>query len=248
MLRNSYFEKYQKEKRKKSEDEKTVLKIDDEHILSLERPMSTKYIRKISKNDFPLFVNDLMCNKETNQLIYPVSFNKQVDLYLKQQNYVYRITTLNKNKNFIEMMKKLKKKREKDIEGNNSYKILSNPILSNFKKRDEIEEMKVNINSFKTKKNIFEKKLKSKNKQFYKSQPLIDKKIRKLMFRSINDIRIRGYQKAFEDCYNRTITNKNFNLPDVTLNESNVYSRLYNNIIVKNKTRNFNKGYARILC
>ena len=31
-------------------------------------------------------------------------------------------------------------------EGNNSYKILSNPILSNFKKRDEIEEMKVNIN------------------------------------------------------------------------------------------------------
>ena len=53
MLRNSYFEKYQKEKRKKSEDEKTVLKIDDEHILSLERPMSTKYIRKISKNDFP---------------------------------------------------------------------------------------------------------------------------------------------------------------------------------------------------
>ena len=242
MLRNSYFEKYQKEKRKKSEDEKTVLKIDDEHILSLERPMSTKYIRKISKNDFPLFVNDLMCNKETNQLIYPVSFNKQVDLYLKQQNYVYRITTLNKNKNFIEMMKKLKKKREKDIEGNNSYKVLSNPILSNFKKRDEIEEMKVNINSFKTKKNIFEKKLKSKNKQFYKSQPLIDKKIRKLMFRSINDIRIRGYQKAFEDCYNRTITNKNFNLPDVTLNESNVYSRLYNNIIVKNKTRNFNKS------
>ena len=242
MLRNSYFEKYQKEKRKKSGDEKTVLKIDDEHILSLERPMSTKYIRKISKNDFPLFVNDLMCNKETNQLIYPVSFNKQVDLYLKQQNYVYRITTLNKNKNFIEMMKKLKKKREKDIEGNNSYKVLSNPILSNFKKRDEIEEMKVNINSFKTKKNIFEKKLKSKNKQFYKSQPLIDKKIRKLMFRSINDIRIRGYQKAFEDCYNRTITNKNFNLPDVTLNESNVYSRLYNNIIVKNKTRNFNKS------
>ena len=157
MLRNSYFEKYQKEKRKKSEDEKTVLKIDDEHILSLERPMSTKYIRKISKNDFPLFVNDLMCNKETNQLIYPVSFNKQVDLYLKQQNYVYRITTLNKNKNFIEMMKKLKKKREKDIEGNNSYKILSNPILSNFKKRDEIEEMKVNINSFKTKK-IYSKK------------------------------------------------------------------------------------------
>ena len=242
MLRNSYLEKYKNQKRKKSEYEKSILKIDDEHILSLERPMSTKYIRKISKNDFPLFVNDLMCNKETSQLIYPVSFNSQVDLYLKQQSYIYRITTLNKNKNFIEMMKKLKQKREKDIERNKNYQVISKPKLSNFKKRDEIEEMKVNINSFKTNKNILEKKLKNKNKHFYKSQPLIDKKIRKLIFRSINDIRIKGYEKAFEDCYNRTLTNKNFNLPDVTVNESNVYSRLYNNIIIRNKTRNFNKS------
>ena len=246
MLRNSYLEKYQNQKRKKSEEEKSVLKIDDEHLLSLERPISTKYIRKISKNDFPLFVNDLMCNKETSQLIYPVSFNKQVDLYLKQQSYIYRITTLNKNKNFLEMMKKLKKKREKGIEGNFNFKILFDPNLLNFKKKDEFDKMKVNINSFKTKKNILEKKLKNKNKQFYKSQPLIEKKIRKLMFRSINDIRIRGYEKAFEDCNNRTMTNKNFNLPDVALNESNVYSRLYNNIIIKNKTRNFNKSNYNI--
>ena len=113
MLRNSYLEKYRKKIGKKKEYEKSILKIDGEQILSLERPISTIYIRKIPNNDFPLFVNDLMCNKETGHLIYPVTFNKQVDLYLKQQSYIYRITALNKNKNFIDMMKALKKKEKK---------------------------------------------------------------------------------------------------------------------------------------
>ena len=242
MLRNSYLEKFRKENRKISEYEKSILKNDGEHMLSLERPLSTISIRKLPKNDFPLFVNDLMCNKETGHLIYPLSFNKQVNLYLKQQSYIYRITTFNKNKNFVEQMKNLKRNREKESERKKNYKILSSPKLSNFKKREEIEEIKANLNSFKTNKNSLMKKLSSKNRKFFKSQPLIDKKLRKLMFRSINDIRIKGYEKAFEDCNNRTMTNKKFNLPDVTLDESNVYSRLYNNIIVKNKNRNFNKS------
>ena len=144
-------------------------------------------------------------------------------------------------------MKNLKRNREKESERKKNYKILSSPKLSNFKKREEIEEIKANLNSFKTNKNSLMKKLSSKNRKFYKSQPLIDKKLRKLMFRSINDIRIKGYEKAFEDCNNRTMTNKKFNLPDVTLDESNVYSRLYNNIIVKNITRNFNLLYQYII-
>ena len=242
MLRNSYLEKYRKKIGKKKEYEKSILKIDGEQILSLERPISTIYIRKIPNNDFPLFVNDLMCNKETGHLIYPVTFNKQVDLYLKQQSYIYRITALNKNKNFIDMMKDLKKKREKEMDRNKNNKILSSPKLFSFKKRDQIEEMKFNIHSFKTNKITLEKRLKKKNIKFYKSQPLIDRKIRKLMFRSVNDIRIRGYEKAFEDCNNRTLSNINFNLPDVSLNESNVFSRLYNNIIGKNKKKNFNRS------
>ena len=56
----------------------------------------------------------------------------------------------------------------------------------------------------------------------------------------MNDIRIRGYEKAFEECNKRSLANQEFNLPDIAINESSVYSRLYNNIIVKNKTRNYN--------
>ena len=236
MLRNSYFEPYKRDKKKKSEYEKVILNNDGEHILSLERPLSMISIKKLPKNDFPLFVNDLMCNKETGHLLYPLSFSKQVDLYLKEQSYVYKITTFNKNKNFIDMLKNLKRKREKDLEENKN-KTLTSPKLSNFKKREELEEMKVNLNSFKTNKNSLVKKLKSKNRKFYKSQPLIDRKLRKLMFQSVNDIRLRGYEKAFELCNNKSMTKKDFNLPDITVNESNVYSRLYNNIIVKNRNR-----------
>ena len=84
------------------------------------------------------------------------------------------------------------------------------------------------------------KKLKIKNKQFFKNQPLIEKKLTKLSFRPVNDIRIKGYHKAFENCLMRAFQNKDFSLPNVELNLDNVYSRLYNNVIMKNKIRNKN--------
>ena len=239
MLRNSYFEPYKRIKKKKSEYERVILNNDGEHMLSLDRPLSMIYIKRLPKNDFPLFVNDLMCNKETGRLLYPLSFSKQVNLYLKQQSYVYRITTFNKNKSYIDMMKNLKKKREKELEENTKNKKLSSQKLSNFKKKEELEEMKVNLSLFKARKNSLIKQLKSKNRKFYKSQPLIDRKLRKLLYYSVNDIRIRGYEKAFEVCNNKSLTNREFSLPDIAVNEENVFSRLYNNII-KSKTRNFN--------
>ena len=114
MLRNSYFEPYKKVKRKKSEYEKVILNNDGEHILFLQRPLSMLNIKRLPKSEMPIFVNDLMCDKETGHLLYPLSFRKQVDLYLKQQSYVYKITTFNKNKNFIEMLKALKKRKKKN--------------------------------------------------------------------------------------------------------------------------------------
>ena len=93
----------------------------------------------------PIFVNDLMCDKETGHLLYPLSFRKQVDLYLKQQSYVYKITTFNKNKNFIEMLKALKKKKEKELDEDSKNKKISNPKLTNFKKREELIQNKQNL-------------------------------------------------------------------------------------------------------
>ena len=240
MLRNSYFKWNQKDKLKREEYRKLIINNDGEQILFLERPLSMMNIKKISENDFPIFVNDLMCEKKTGHLLFPLSFRSQVNLYLKQQGYIYKLTTFNKNKNFIEMMKDLKRKRNKEIDDNSKIKKISSQKLSNFKKREELEEMKVNLNTFKNRRSSLIKNLRSKNRKFYKSQPLINRKLRKLMFQSVNDIRIRGYEKAFETCNYLSFANKDFNLPDNRVNELNVFSRLYNNIISRNKTRNNN--------
>ena len=196
-----------------------IMNYDGEQILFLDRPLSMTNIKKISENDFPIFVNDLMCEKGTGHLLFPASFRNQVNLYLKQQSYAYKVTTFNKNKNFIEMMKELKRKRNKELYDITNMKKLTSPKLSNLKKREELEEMKVNLNSLKNRRSKLIKNLRNKNKKFYKSQPLINRKLRKLMFQSVNDIRIRGYEKAFEACNNLSLTHKDFNMPDISVNE-----------------------------
>ena len=241
MLRNAYLEPYRKVKKKMSEYEKEMLNHDGEHILKLDRPLSSQGIRRVPNNILPNFVNDIMCNKEIGHLLYPTSFKKEVALYLKLQNYVYKITTLNKKKDFLE---NLKENYINNIDKSNEDGYISSPIIINYEKQDEVENIKNKINSFKTCKSKEMKKLKIKNKNFYKSQPLIDKKLIKLAFRPINDIRIRGYQKAFQNCLDRTYENKDFDLPDIQLDSNNVFSRLYNNVIVKNfpNDKNINKS------
>ena len=245
MLRNSYLNSYIKiKKRKISEYEKDMLIHDGNHILEQERPLSNICIKRLPENILPLFVNDIMCNKKMGNLLYPTTFPKQVALYLKQQNYVYKITALDKNKNLLEALKikkaKIKNNKENNgLNGSEEGSVSSGKII-NYQKLEEVEDIKNNIKSFKFNKYNKMKKLRIKNKQFFKNQPLMEKKLAKLSFRPVNDIRIKGYHKAFEDCLNRAFLNNDFSLPNIELNEDNVYSRLYNNVIVKNKTRNKN--------
>ena len=120
MLRNAYLETYIKELNKKSEYEKDMLSHNGNHILQQERPLSNEGIRKIPEDILPSFVNDIMCNKETGNLIYPSTFKKQVALYLKQQNYVYKITTLDKKNKFYELNKNNKDSIKNNVEGSSS--------------------------------------------------------------------------------------------------------------------------------
>ena len=242
MLRNSYLESYIKEKKKISEYENDMLIHDGNHILQQQRPLSIRGIRKLPENMLSTFVNDIMCNKKMGYLLYPATFPKHVALYLKQQNYVYKITTLNKNKNYYEYLNNVKENNKNDLDDNsgnsNEDGNISSGKIINYQKQEEIDDIKNNIKSFKYNKSTKMKKLRIKNKKFFKNQPLIDKKLTKLSFLPVNDIRIRGYHKAFENCLHRSFLNKNFNLPNIELKADDVYSRLYNNVIVKNKTRN----------
>ena len=171
MIRNAYLESYRKEKKKKSEYEKDMLSHDGNHILQQERPLSNTGIRKLPEEILPSFVNDIMCNKETGHLLYPATFQKQVSLYLKQQKYVYKITALDKKKDFYEYNKTNLENYKNDEDPNfTEYKII------NYQKQEEVDEIKNNIKSFKNNKINSMKKLKVKNKKFFKSQPLVDKK------------------------------------------------------------------------
>ena len=238
MLRNAYLESYKKENKKMSEYENDMLIHDGNHILQLERPLSNNGIRKLPDNVLSSFVNDIMCNKKMGHLLYPTTFPKQVALYLKQQNYIYKITTLTKNKNFFDYLKNEKKEINKsNIDDNSNEEGCTKGKIINYQKQEEVEDIKNNIKAFKNNKSTQMKQLQVKNKKFFKSQPLVDKKLTKLSFRPVNDIRIRGYQKAFQHCLHRSFQDKDFNLPNIGLNTNNVYSRLYNNIIVKSKTR-----------
>ena len=233
MLRNAYLDSYKKKQKNKSEYEKYMLNHDGNHVLQQERPLSNTSIRKLPEEILPSFINDIMCNKQTGRLLYPSTFKKHVALYLKQQNYVYKITNLDKKKDFY-----LYNKNNLENCKNNEERNLSEDKIINYQKQEEVDDIKNNIKSFKFNKLSLMKKLKKKNKKFFKKQPLVDKKLTKLSFRPVNDIRIKGYKKAFDHCLNRSFQNKNFNLPNIELKIDNVFSRLYNNVIIRNKKRN----------
>lgn len=166
MLRNAYLEPYKKEKKKISEYEKDMLMHDGNHILQLERPISNIGIRKLPNNVLSSFVNDIMCNKQIGHLLYPTTFPKQKSLYLKQQNYVYKITTLNKNKNLIDYLNKEKKENNKKNSTQNGYEdeYITNGKIINYQKQEEVDDIKNNIKSFKSNKSTKIKNLKIKNK------------------------------------------------------------------------------------
>jgi ankyrin repeat protein len=60
----------------------------------------------------------------------------------------------------------------------------------------------------------------------------------------MNEIRLKGYQKALNKCIDLSVKEKDFSMPDIGLDVKNVYSRLYNNYIFKNK-RKKHKGKNR---
>ena len=61
---------------------------------------------------------------------------------------------------------------------------------------------------------------------------MIDNKLKKLYFKPVNEIRLQGYQRAFNKCLNRSLSDTNFDIPNIKFNINDVYSRLFNNVII----------------
>ena len=218
MLRNSFLEHYQTQRKKISEFEKEMLDHDENHLLNLQRPLSARGIEKLPNNILQSFIDDIMCNKKINKLLYSSNEEKELLFYLKQKNFILKNTKVYIKRNPFSLKKNIW------------------PCESVFlkKKKDAMFQIiKENISEYKNNKNISMKRLKSKNNSFHKKQTKMDKIISKLYFKSINDIRLQGYKKAVEDCLNKSNIDKNFSIPDISFNMNDPYSRLYHNAILK---------------
>ena len=175
----------------------------------LERPIKPSLIKKVKEDKMYKIIDSIMCNKKVNSLLYSGNARKISSLYLKQKKYLLR--------------QHVPLKTEED-------NLLKKKVLLYSEKveiQKMMEDIKENIERYHKNKKKYFTKLMKKNDEFINSQCKIDKKLEKLETKSINQIRLKGYKKAFDKCLNLSLTNKNFEMLD--LSSKNVFGRLYNN-------------------
>jgi len=228
MLTNGYLLPY-KEQKPMSEFEKNLLNQDENYRLNLERPMAVNQIKTIKQNKIHTFIDDIMCNNQVNTLLYSSNARKELSFYLKQKRSLLKVVPL---KNGIGYLAGGGKKTVK------SFSIRQ-------KQERMYENIKQHIENYKHGKSESLNFLKNKNFQFIKSQPKIEIKLSKLYFKPMNEIRLNGYQKALNKCLDLSVKEKDFSMPDIGLDAKNVYSRLYNNYILKNKRKKKSKTKNR---
>jgi hypothetical protein len=216
MLTNHDLLPYKEKQKSLSEFEILLLNQDEDYKLNLERPLATNQIKEINKNNIHSFVDSIMCHNKVNNLLYSSNAKKELLFYLKQKKSLLKVVPL---KNGIGHLSCGETKAIKTFSENQ-------------KKEKTYENIKKNIEDYKNSRNRSLIYLKKKNYNFNNSQPKLEKKLSKLYYKPINEIRLDGYKKALNKCLNLSITNKNFIMPKVQLNENDVYSRLYNNYIL----------------
>lgn len=217
MLRNSYFDQYQDllDKNTKLEKELSLYTTDLNRLIFSQRPMSTTRIKNLPPKILPVFIDDVMCDINVNTLLYSSNANKEIYFYLKQKK-----SLLNSN---INPLNSPKKKKELSALG---------AIMANRSNLQVIKSLKSKIDNYFNQRNEIFEKLRNKQELFLKSQPMIKNKLEKLYYKPINEIKIKGYERAFNQCLNRSLSDQKFNLPDIKFNMNDVYSRLFNNAIL----------------
>ena len=244
MLKNSYLEPYQKNKVKMSEFEKDMLKHDENHMVDLQRPMSNKPIKKFPDAVLQSFTEDIMCNKDINNLLYSANAKKELSLYLKQENHILKITAPQIKENSEKKKKKKQKIKNENLNGEETNSSIDENLDASLqrilinKRKEELADIKNNIAKCKYNKMKKMKKLKIKNNKFVRNQPNIEEKLIKLYYLPMNEIRLKEYKKVFNKCLNKSIENKNFKLPDIELKLNNVFSRLYHDVLEKSRQNN----------
>ena len=229
MLRNNYILKYN------SGNNSSIISKDDskaEHNdnrkLYLERPLEPAQIKKIKNKKIFSFVDDIMCNKKINNLLYSTNAKSIASYYIKQKKFL------------------LKQHAPGQISSDNLFRKKTMTLNERIKKEAILEDIKDNIEIYRKNRKRYMTQIVEKDDLFIKSQPKVDKKLKKISSKSVNEIILQGYKRAFDKCLKDSLTKKNFEI--IKLNTNDVYGRLYNNysstiysyntIFNKNKNKN----------
>ena len=212
MLKNDYLELYLQKSRILSEFEKEIQQDDDNYVLNLSRPLSTDKIKDINNKNLFKFIDDLFCNQSINNLLFSSTANKELDLFLKTK----RLTQNKKNNNLKNVAP-------------TSYS-----LYFKREKKNTINKIKQKINEFKTDRKTHLTILKKKNIKFINNlkKESNNENIMKEFYIPINEIRKKNFKRVLNKCMSLQEFNvKSFKLPNVKLENNNVFSRLYKNHI-----------------
>jgi len=220
MLRNSYIEQYcpKSTKAKFIEHEMALIQTDLNKLIFSQRPLSTKTISKLPKNNFPTFIDDIMCNHDLNTLLYSSNATKEMNFYLKQKNSLLIRSPDND---------KYKKKKKLSQLGE---------IMLNRNNIQMVNSLKDRIKEFLIKRKQMYEDYKDKQDNFERIQPNLEIKLKKLYFKPMNEIRLEGFKRAYKKCLKKSRSDNSFELPNIKFNIEDVYSRLSHNVILDRKT------------
>ena len=211
MIRNNYILPYEASKNSSKilPSEEKFISHGENYKLYLERPLELSHIKKIKEYKIFKFIDNVMCDKNINNLLFSSNAKKIASLYLKQKKFL------------------LRQHAPLQIEDDNLFrkKVISFP--EKIKRENIMENIKSNIEKFRKNRKKILTQMIEKNDEFLNSQPNIDKKLEILETKAINEIRLKGYKKAFDKCLNLSLTRNNFEM--VNLNTNDVFGRLYNN-------------------
>ena len=215
MIKNDYLETYLINSKNISEFDKEIYAHDDNRLLNLQKPLSTRSLIKLPKKIFNKFMENIIYNKDVNKLLYSGNANKEL-LYNKNQ------------------MESLKKATRITLKRNafSSQLVTSQNLFLKKKKAEMLGIIKDYILESKKDKSDRKTYLEKKNKSFEKITQKENIIQQELYYKRENDIKIQGYKRAVETCLNKSNKNSKFKIPDISLNINDAFSRLYNNIIL----------------
>ena len=211
MIRNNYILPYEASKNSSKilPSEEKFISHGENYKLYLERPLELSHIKKIKEYKIYKFIDNVMCDKNINNLLFSSNAKKIASLYLKQKKFL------------------LRQHAPLQIEDDNLFRKKVITFPEKIKRENIMENIKSNIEKFRKNRKKILTQMIEKNDEFLNSQPNVDKKLEILETKAINEIRLKGYKKAFDKCLNLSLTRNNFEM--LNLNTNDVFGRLYNN-------------------